>query len=188
MRIIYYPNFATFMEQPYLTIKELIYELRLGEKQESQFINNAKWIKHDVFENVKYITKGGKGIISKVKWKDGFIIEWNYETNQWIYLYMNNSPSMVKIYAISKDSKTIGFMTVMQYAVNGNLRQSLNDKFEIMSYLACGLNDIHDFHSDQLLVDSYRRGKSWLANVQYCMDVMMVLILHKNICGLPQSN
>ncbi|RIA89670.1 hypothetical protein C1645_738457 [Glomus cerebriforme] len=150
------------MEQTYLTEEEsFIYKLMLGEKQEFQFINNAEWIKYDVFENVKYTiytTKRMFGII-KVKWMDEFIIKWNYEINQWIILHlkMNNSPSMIKIYAIMKDSKTSDFMMVMQYAVNGNLRQKLNDllsssdKFEIISYLEHGLKDIHDFHSDQLL-------------------------------------
>ena len=80
---------------------------------------------------------------------------------------MNNSLCVVRIYGITKDSKTNNFMMVMQYADNGNLRQKLNRNFNSLSWenklyflycIASSLSDIHkkglthqDFHSGNIL-------------------------------------
>src|ERR1700722_5588462 len=80
---------------------------------------------------------------------------------------MNNSDSIIKIYGITRDSKTNNFMMVMEYAENGNLRRKLNkdfnllslsDKFQILQTIAEGLSNIHkkglthqDFHSGNIL-------------------------------------
>ncbi|RIA93116.1 kinase-like domain-containing protein [Glomus cerebriforme] len=69
-----------------------------------------------------------------------------------LYLKMNKSFYIVRIYDIAKDPKTSNFMMVMQYAENGNLRQRLNNDFNSLSWcdklailrdIASGLNDIH---------------------------------------------
>src|SRR5687767_3017217 len=83
---------------------------------------------------------------------------------------MNNSPDVITCYGITKDPKTNSFMMVMEYAENGSLRQSLNNKFNSMSWndkllilyrLARGLNGIHDnklihhdFHCGNILINS----------------------------------
>ena len=48
---------------------------------------------------------------------------------------MNNSKGIVKIYGITKYSKTNDFMMVMYYAKNGSLRQDLNKNFNSLSWL-----------------------------------------------------
>src|SRR5581483_6644187 len=61
-------------------VDKLIQESQLNAK------NNWKtleWIEYDRFENIEYITKGGFGKVYKAFWKDGYIREWDYETNQW---------------------------------------------------------------------------------------------------------
>ncbi|RIA83676.1 hypothetical protein C1645_833427 [Glomus cerebriforme] len=134
--------------------------------QESQI--NAKgrykkleWIEYDKFENIEYITKGGFGTIYKAFWKEGWIINWDYKTNQWsrfsdetvalkslnnsknitleflneinLHLKTNGSFNIIRIYGITKDPKTSNFMIVMEYADKGNLRQRLNSDFNSLS-------------------------------------------------------
>ena len=61
-------------------IDKLIQESQLSAKNHSEVL---EWIEYDRFENIEYITKGGFGKVYKAIWKDGFITEWDYETNQW---------------------------------------------------------------------------------------------------------
>ena len=61
-------------------VDKLIQESQLNAINEH---NKLEWIEYNRFENIKYITKGGFGKVYKVNWKDGFITNWNYETNQW---------------------------------------------------------------------------------------------------------
>ena len=61
-------------------VDKLIQESQLNAKH---FEEVLEWIEYDRFENIEYITKGGFGKIYKANWKDGFICNWNYETNQW---------------------------------------------------------------------------------------------------------
>src|SRR5581483_10150409 len=42
-----------------------------------------EWIEYDRFENVEYLAKGGFGTTFKAIWKDGAIMEWDSENNQW---------------------------------------------------------------------------------------------------------
>ncbi|RIA87880.1 kinase-like domain-containing protein [Glomus cerebriforme] len=173
-------------------VDKLIQESQLNAKNKNE---KLEWIEYDSFENIKYITKGGFGTIYDANWKDGYIECWNYKTNQWkkkyfvrvalksfnnskeitleflneirLHLKMNNSDRIIRLYDITKDSKTSGFMMAMKYAEKGNLRQMLNSDFNLMSYwekfeilgsIASGLNDIHkeglihqDFHSGNIL-------------------------------------
>src|SRR5581483_6317333 len=80
---------------------------------------------------------------------------------------MNISKFIVKCYGITKDPETNNFIMVMQYAIDGSLRQSLNKNFNSMSWkskfitlsdIADGLSNIHkkrlihrDFHSGNIL-------------------------------------
>ena len=66
---------------------------------------------------------------------------------------MNNAYNVITCYGITQDPKTNSFMIVMYYAENGNLRQSLNNRFNSMNWkekldilyqIAHGLNGIHD--------------------------------------------
>ncbi|GBC18966.2 kinase-like domain-containing protein [Rhizophagus irregularis DAOM 181602=DAOM 197198] len=42
-----------------------------------------EWIEYDKLEKVEYLAKGGFGITYKAIWKDGYILDWNLENNQW---------------------------------------------------------------------------------------------------------
>ena len=61
-------------------VDKLIQESQLNAKNKYEIL---EWIEHDRFENVEYITKGGFGKVYKAIWRDGFIEDWDYETNQW---------------------------------------------------------------------------------------------------------
>ena len=61
-------------------VDKLIQESQLNAKRNDE---KLEWIEYDRFENIEYITKGGFGKVYKAIWKDGFIIDWNYKTNQW---------------------------------------------------------------------------------------------------------
>src|ERR1700743_2186947 len=84
---------------------------------------------------------------------------------------MNNASDVVTCYGITQDPKTNSFMMIMSYAENGNLRQSLNNRFNSMDWkkklsilhmIARGLNEIHDnklihhdFHCGNVLSNEY---------------------------------
>ena len=61
-------------------VDKLIQESQLNAKN---FLEKLEWIEYDRFENIEYITKGGFGKIYKANWKDGYIENWDYKTNQW---------------------------------------------------------------------------------------------------------
>ena len=61
-------------------VDKLIQESQLNAKN---FYEILEWIEYDRFENIEYITKGGFGKVYKAIWKDGYIGNWDYETNQW---------------------------------------------------------------------------------------------------------
>ena len=61
-------------------VDKLIQESQLNAKSNWEIL---EWIEYDRFENIEYITKGGFGKVYKAIWKDGRIINWDYETNQW---------------------------------------------------------------------------------------------------------
>ena len=95
---------------------------------------------------------------------------------------MNDSIHVIKIYGITKDSKTNNFMMVMEYAKNGNLRRKLNkdfkslswsDKFYILYTIARDLSDIHkkglthqDFHSGNIL--NYNNNSMYITDLGLC--------------------
>ena len=47
---------------------------------------------------------------------------------------MNNAEDIVFCYGITQDPKTNNFMMIMNYAENGSLRQSLNNRFNSMNW------------------------------------------------------
>ena len=61
-------------------VDKLIQESQLNAKSYEKVL---EWIEYDKFEDIEYITKGGFGKVYKANWKDGCIIKWDYETNQW---------------------------------------------------------------------------------------------------------
>ncbi|POG71932.1 kinase-like domain-containing protein [Rhizophagus irregularis DAOM 181602=DAOM 197198] len=68
-----------------------------------------EWIEYDRFENVEYLAEGGFGTIHKAIWKDGYIVKWNSENNQWKreenWLQHKNFPVVLKCLHNSVTSK-----------------------------------------------------------------------------------
>src|SRR5205814_323248 len=85
------------------------------------------------------------------------------------HLTMSGSYEIVQCYGITKDPETNDFMMVMQYIVNGSLRQHLNNNFNSFDWkskllhlyrISVGLKNIHesklihqDFHCGNILCD-----------------------------------
>ena len=67
-------------------VDKLIQESQLNAKTWKE---KLEWIEYDRFEDIEYITKGGFGKVYKAIWKDGYIINWDYEINQWKRSYEN---------------------------------------------------------------------------------------------------
>lgn len=61
-------------------IDELIQRTQLKAKWRKEVI---EWIEYDRFENIEYLAKGGFGTTYKATWKDGYILYWDSEINQW---------------------------------------------------------------------------------------------------------
>ena len=61
-------------------VDKLIQESQLNAKNSYE---KLEWIEYDRFENIEYVAKGGFGTIYKTILKDGYILNWDYETNQW---------------------------------------------------------------------------------------------------------
>src|SRR5947207_794413 len=61
-------------------VDELIQESQLNAKNAYE---KLEWIEYDRFENIEYVAKGGFGTIYKAFWKEGRILSWNCETDQW---------------------------------------------------------------------------------------------------------
>src|SRR6201992_2361743 len=61
-------------------VDKLIQESQLNAKNNEEVL---EWIEYDRFDDIEYITKGGFGKLYKANWKDGYIRNWDYETNKW---------------------------------------------------------------------------------------------------------
>ncbi|RGB32578.1 hypothetical protein C1646_706370, partial [Rhizophagus diaphanus] len=104
---------------------------------------NDEWIEYNRFKNVEYLAKGGFGTIYKAIWKDGYILVWDSENNQW------------------KRKKNwmghVNFTVVLKYLIQ--LIEWIN-KVQILKKITKGLNSIHekglihrDFHCGNMLKD-----------------------------------
>ncbi|GBB97328.1 hypothetical protein RclHR1_02970003 [Rhizophagus clarus] len=61
-------------------VDEFIQKSQLKAKISNEIL---EWIEYDRFEKVEYLAEGGFGTIYKAIWKDGYIISWDSENNQW---------------------------------------------------------------------------------------------------------
>jgi hypothetical protein len=93
-------NFENWMSGNF-EVDKLIQESQLNAKNHRE---KLEWIEYDRFENIEYVAKGGFGIIYKAIWKDGYIENWNYKTNQWYRSYSNDFVAL-KSLNNSKDIK-----------------------------------------------------------------------------------
>ncbi|RIA94150.1 kinase-like domain-containing protein [Glomus cerebriforme] len=139
-----------------------------------------EWIPYDRFHNIEYIARGGFGKVYRANWIDGFIYYWDNKSQNWkredqnkfiALKSLNNSKnitlefineitshhklmessSIIGLYGITQDPDTKNYMMILDYAVNGSLRNyfdtnvklSWKDKFNILYHIANGLNNIH---------------------------------------------
>ncbi|GBB92952.1 hypothetical protein RclHR1_02090016 [Rhizophagus clarus] len=171
-----------------------------------QFIHekDLKWIPYCGFENIKYLDKGGFGIVYKATWLenkkevvlkclnqlksnmdlDEFLNEWKY------HCQVINSNAIINVYGITKDPDTSKHMVVMDYANEGNLRGSLtkiiksnwNEKLHILYEIICGLDEIHkkklihcDFHDGNILNHTDETSKFYVSDLGLSQPVKSFL-------------
>lgn len=133
----------------------------IQKKQLEAYMNNdiIEWIPYEKLKHIKYLAKGGFGIIYQAIWVDGHIVKWYSKNNKWkrdnanimvCLKKLNNSNGALKeflqevenqlkfkglaapIYGITKDIDT--YMMVMKYAPYGSLRDMLNNKYHNLSW------------------------------------------------------
>ncbi|RHZ69940.1 hypothetical protein Glove_276g37 [Diversispora epigaea] len=157
-----------------------------------------EWIPYDQFKDVKQIGKGGFGTIHYAMWIDGSIKEWDIKNQLWerydnlevalkkfdnfvnfndvlnemaihLKLYTNNAVS-IRFYGITQDPETHSYAMVLDYALDGNLREYLKinninwfQKLYDLRGLSSRLMDIHrldivhqDFHPGNILSFNFR--------------------------------
>ncbi|RIB14661.1 kinase-like domain-containing protein [Gigaspora rosea] len=145
-------------------IDKFIQQTQLYAKNFSEII---EWISFDKFTNIKYLSKGGFGIIFRAIWTDGYIDGFN--NNGWTrkprinvcLKSLHNSKdinkdfldevknqhnyggiSSIKIYGITKVPQGNDYMIVMQYAKQGSLRQLLDSRFHELNW-NCKINILY---------------------------------------------
>ncbi|GET50515.1 kinase-like domain-containing protein [Rhizophagus irregularis DAOM 181602=DAOM 197198] len=123
-----------------------------------------EWIPFDRFYNVKYIAKGGFGKVYRANWIDGYINEWNNETQNWkrnnknmcvALKSLNNSKNItfefineitlhkkgkqhnafiIGFYGITQDPETKNYVMVLEYAKDGSLRNYLDKRYHELNW------------------------------------------------------
>ncbi|CAB4420263.1 unnamed protein product [Rhizophagus irregularis] len=155
---LFQPNFKNWTSGNH-DVDEFIQKIQLKAKSFGQVI---EWIEYDKFVNVEYLAKGGFGTTFKAVWKDGHILGWDDNNNQWerhggvkevALKCLHNSQGItaeflkevesnslvydsgytVPCYGITKDPKTNDFMMVMEL-LDSSLRQHLNNNFISMNW------------------------------------------------------
>ena len=61
-------------------VDKLIQRVQLKARSNKEVV---EWIEYNRFENIEYLAKGGFGTTYKATWKDGHILYWDSENNQW---------------------------------------------------------------------------------------------------------
>ncbi|GES85867.1 kinase-like domain-containing protein [Rhizophagus clarus] len=114
-----------------------------------------EWIPYDRFYDVKYVAKGGFGIVYRANWIDGYVDEWDDENQKWkrkgqnkfvalkslnnsknvtsefmneaiLHHKVNNVFFIIRLYGVTKDPETENIMMVLDYAEDGSLKNYLN--------------------------------------------------------------
>src|SRR5204863_7495500 len=110
-------------------VDEFNQKMQLKAKKYSECL---EWIEYDKFENVEYLAKGGFGTTYKAIWKDGFIMSWNSENNQW----KREGETKVALKSLHNSQDiTIEFLKEVRYfSINLVLLAFTNDKLTIIFF------------------------------------------------------
>ena len=96
-------------------VDKFIQKMQLKAKDSEQVI---EWIEYDRFENIEYLAKGGFGTTFKAIWKDGHMLCWDSENNQWKrekrYRHHPNYPVALKCLHNSQNITT-EFLSEVRY-------------------------------------------------------------------------
>ncbi|RHZ79212.1 hypothetical protein Glove_151g62 [Diversispora epigaea] len=159
-----------------------------------------EWISYDRFKDIKEIAKGGFGTIYEAKWIDGSIWRWDIENKRWlrsgqrsvalkkfdnnfvnlnedflneiiIHLKTMSKVVSIRIFGISQDPETNEYIIVLQFMLDGNLRDYLKKNFnnidwklklEYLERLVYAFKNIHeldiihhDFHPGNILSNDF---------------------------------
>ncbi|KAG9306767.1 hypothetical protein G9A89_005667 [Geosiphon pyriformis] len=128
----------------------------------------VKFIEYKHFSDIKYVTKGGFGVIHRAVWRRRQValkrldrsivsnVEGKYEEfvrELKLSMKVKDDNRVVTFYGLSQDPNTKEYMMVMQYADGGNLRGYLKKNFLSLTWeakkglayeIANGLAYIHD--------------------------------------------
>ncbi|RHZ49231.1 hypothetical protein Glove_527g15 [Diversispora epigaea] len=180
-------------------IDKLIQDAQLNDARND--LRVIEWIPYDRFKDVKQIGRGGFGTIHYARWIDGNIEKWNFENLQWerwgeeevvlkkfdnfvnfndvlnemeIHLKTHTVyyHSSIAFYGITQDPETHSYMMVLEYALDGNLREYLKINFNNFNWkqklynlqeLFRRLMNIHkldivhqDFHPGNILSSDFK--------------------------------
>ncbi|RGB31539.1 kinase-like domain-containing protein [Rhizophagus diaphanus] len=184
-----------------------------------------EWIPFEKFQDITYIAEGGFGKIYSAEWPEGHIRYWDIENQEWYRFKefdkyalknLNNSSDIcsdflneikshlqihlfdvVQCYGITQNPNTKGYMMVLRYCDDGNLRNHLNKSEEYIDYeskidklqqIARGLLDIHivekvhkDFHSGNILYDN---NYPFISDLGMCQPANKKSVKEEGIYGV----
>ncbi|CAG8728152.1 17541_t:CDS:2, partial [Acaulospora morrowiae] len=140
-------------------VDKFIQDVQLRARNPNDII---EWIPFENLKNIKYLAKGGFGVVSTAKWPEGYMVCWDHENQIWdrcsnkyvclkslndsanisseflkevqVQLKFRRKGSAIPIYGITQDPKTNDFMIVMDYAENESLRRFLDKFFNKLSW------------------------------------------------------
>ncbi|GES77244.1 kinase-like domain-containing protein [Rhizophagus clarus] len=216
--IQFWQNFKTWTSGNY-NIDKLIQEAQLSLHSDYKVFRKAlEWIPYNRFYNVEFIAKGGFGKVYRARWSDGYIDRWDSERRIWkrkgqnmfvalkslnnsknvtlefmneitLHYKLNLNKRIIKFYGITQDPKTKNYIMVLEYAVNGSLRNYLDKCYDKLSlsdkinYLHCIAHGLKDIHEKGLIHRDLHIGNILRLKCMTCIADMGMLI-----SGLPPYN
>ncbi|GBB94013.1 hypothetical protein RclHR1_22730001 [Rhizophagus clarus] len=163
-----------------------------------------KWTPYNQFKNVKYVDRGGFGIIYKAIWLKSSeekevalkclnnLNENNLNEN--LDEFLNESTRIINLHGFTKNPDTLNYMVVMDYANMGNLRGNLakiiennwNQRFDLgLCKAATSLKEYGIYGVIPFMVPEVLRGKPYTpASDIYSFS----MIMWEFTSGIPPFN
>ncbi|RHZ77513.1 hypothetical protein Glove_177g113 [Diversispora epigaea] len=174
------------------TIDKFIQEAQINAISENMVI---EWIPYDRFKEIEKKDKGGFGTIYRAKRIDGSIKRWNIENQQWerwgeeyvalkkydtslnedflneiaIHSKAMSKSCPIQFYGITQDPETNGYIMVLEFMDDGNLRNYLRKNFNKINwklklgYLQELVSDFKNIHKLDIIHQDFHPGNilSW---------------------------